>query len=143
MNKPFLIFFLLIQLVACDNTLKATKVETENYNNELYETYLVSNVSNLPKVRYPNLLNTVVKKRVREVSKTDTRIVRYVVEFYDDVACTRRYYKNHKHLKGVESIIERCEEYYCGGFTYEKSQENDNKWYLVYPKNIKDTIYCK
>ena len=143
MKKLFLTFFPLVILIACDTTFRAEKVETKNYNHEeLYETYLVSNASNAKKERYPILLSF-LEKRLNEINKTDTNIVKFVSEFYDNVSCTRRYYKNYKNLKGVESIVERCEEYYCGSFTYEKSKENNNQWYLTYPKNMKDTIYCK
>jgi len=144
MKRLFLINFLLVALFGCDTNFKAVKVESENYSNEkIYETYLISNTSDLPKERYPVLINNVAKKRIQEIHKTNTDVIKFVAEFYRDVSCTRKYYENYESLKRVESIVERCEEFYSGSLTYERSTINDKYWYLVYPKNMKDTIYFK
>lgn len=142
MRKVTLIIITLVLLYSCDTKFKAEKVESETYSNiELYETYLVSNVSSSPSERYHVLINEIIKKRIKKIYNTDSNINKFNAEFYEDVYCTRNYYENYEKLKGVESIIERCEDYYCGSFTYIKSN-NNNQWYLIFPKNMRDTIYC-
>lgn len=142
MKKIILIILFSLVLNSCDNTFKAEKVELETYSDiELYETYLVSNVSSSPSERYPVLINEVIKKRIKRICEDYSNINKFNAEFYEDAYCTRNYYKNYKKLKGIESIIERCEEYYSGSFTYIKSN-NNNQWHLIYPKNMRGTIYC-
>lgn len=65
--------------------------------------------------------------------------MKFVVGFYENTSCTRRYFKNYKSLKGVEHISERCENNHIETFIYEQS---DSRWNLKYSKNKKYTIYC-
>ena len=142
MRKIILIITSIIFLYSCDTTFKAEKVATENYNNGfIYESYLVTNTSDIPEKRYPILLSF-IENRLNEINKTNSNLSKFGIAFYDNVSCTRRFYKNYKNLKGVESIVDRCEEYYCGSFQYKKSKEKPNQWYLIFPKNMRDTIYC-
>lgn len=139
MKKIILLVTSIVFLYSCDTTFKVEKMISDNRNRTINETYLVSNIDYSSKVNDSILINTVVKERLTEICKTDTVIMKFVVGFYENTSCTRRYFKNYKSLKGVEHISERCENNHIETFIYEQS---NNKWNLKYSKNKKYTIYC-
>ncbi|TPN88032.1 hypothetical protein [Aquimarina algicola] len=141
-DSVILILFLVL-LSACDTSFRIEKVSSDNTSiTKIYETYLVSNVSNIPEEKY-SILQASLKNRFIQLCEKDTFVNEFSVDFYEDIYCTRNYYKRIEQLRGAESLIEKCEDYYYGSFLYKRSKEKPYMWYLSYPTNLKDTIYCK
>ena len=149
--KEILLFFVsMVILISCDTTFKAEKIITENSNQKTSEIYLVSNLTDTPKTNDSILLNTIVKKRIQEICETNMNIIEFSTYFYFDVYCTRSFFENYEKLKSSESVMDTCDdddhEYaYPYSYTYERLTGDNNQfyWHLVYPHNMKDTIYCK
>jgi len=127
---------------ACDNQFKAEKVISRKglEDKEYFELYLISNFSKDRSERYKTLLDFIQKS---DFWKKDSSITSHTFVFYDDCYCTRNYIERIDKLENSESLVERCENEYCGTFVYEKSQLNSKMWHLTFPRDIKDTIYIE
>ncbi len=133
-------FFLMTILISCDNSFNAKKILSEKQTNgAIYETYLINSLS-YSSTDNDSILLFFARKRIKEILVANTTVNELGFVFFENNSCTRGYFANYKHLKNVESIIERCEEDYWETLSYLRSESNPNIWYLTYPENIKDTI---
>ncbi|MCW3805206.1 hypothetical protein [Plebeiibacterium marinum] len=141
--KYLLSVLLILLIVSCDNEFHAERVDIDTScqtgANELYLT------NNYPKdvAERRKLYFEFAKLNMMNLCDLDSCISSYSITFYEDCNCTRGYIKRQEELRRVESLYERCENYYNGSFLYERSKDNPNVWILTYPKEFKDTIYCK
>lgn len=106
------------------------------------EIYLVKNYPKDVKTR-DKFFFDFARKNMQDFYKLDSCITMYSIGFYKDSECTRRYIKNIETLRGVESLYERCQDDDLGGFLYKRLKDNPKIWYLSYPKEFNDTIYCE
>lgn len=134
---------LLLLIVSCNKEFKAEKVD-EYYNcigKEGGELYLVKN--------YPKEMNSrdkfffdFTKKNMANLCEIDSCVEGYAIAFYNDCSCTSGYFKR-KGDNGMESLYERCQDDYLGGFLYERSKDNPKVWILNDSDEFCDTIFCE
>lgn len=140
LNTKVFLFILIIIISSCDNKFKAEKTYSKTNEENYYVLYLISNISYNREIRYKILLDFIKKT---DFSEIDTSITSYTVVFYRDCYCTRNYIERINKLEKSESLVERCEDEYCGSFDYKKSKHNPKIMYLTFPKDFKDTIFIK
>ena len=80
------------------------------------------------------------KKNMIDLCTLDSSILCYSIDFFRDCSSTRRYLESRK--RRFVDIYQENEDYSQDGFLYRRSKKNLNVWYLVYPHELKDTIYC-
>ena len=67
------------------------------------------------------------------------------MEFWVKNSCTEYFIDNYLEEGGGDfnyNIYDDCENYYTGGYYYERDEKNPNVWISKLPKGLNDTIYC-
>ncbi len=142
--KYLLWTLLFLLIVSCNKEFQAERVyiDISCARKGGYELYLTSNFPENVTER-DKFFFEFTKRNMMNLCDLDSCISRYSITFYRDCNCTRGYIKRIQELKGSVSLYERCEDNYTGSFLYERLEDNPNVWYLSYPKEFNDTIYCK
>lgn len=131
---------LMVFILSCK--FEAMKVKSEVNKDCLSELYLISNTTNEKKKRY-DILFKLAKDSMPNLCKIDSTLMSYSIEFYSNTNSFKNYINGSDNRKDSEFIIELFEDNYRGGFFYRRDKVLRNMWYLTYPKEFNDTIYCE
>lgn len=144
MHRFLYVLLFLLFICGCDKKclVERAVVDIDVRRSDGVELYLVTNYIKDVHERDRYFL-TSIKDRLVHLCELDSVITSYSISFYDNTSCSRDYAERYFELKNVESLYERCGRDYLGSFLYKRLEENSSVWYLAYPNEINDTIYCE
>ena len=141
--KNIIVSIILVTLVlsCAKQPFQAERVEIEIFSSTKggSELYFVKNTPDSVAPRR-KLFFEFTKKNMIDLCTLDSSIVDYSIDFFTDCSSTRRYLESRK--RRFVDIYQENEDYLEGGFLYKRSKKNLKVWYLTYPHEFKDTIYC-
>lgn len=144
MQNFFYVLLFLLFICGCDREclVERAVVDIDVRRCDGVELYLVTNCIKDLHERDVFFL-AYIKDHLINLCELDTAITGYSIGFYESTFCSRAYAERYFELKNVESLYERCGSDYLGSFLYKRLEGSPSVWYLAYPNEINDTIFCK
>ena len=141
-----LIAFAILILCGCKGEMEFKRVESESRNEapDYRDMFLVANAPNDPVMR-DSLLVAFAKKRMPDFCSLNVDFNSYSIYFYESTWCTRGFDEGNRGRSWSLAMDDAgCpDDKLPVSFYYKRSEENPKLWYLFYPQNPADTIYCQ